>query len=181
MTRWQRGVRVFILCAVVLLGVSAWTCDTGQDSHPNAPQVRGPERGGPPVPPPRNPSPAPGDPKPHEPSPSTSKSEEPMRDIKVTVNFDGKDRAIRVKWRANDRDRVETVKGTKAANNTASWPDQAPVGSTVTVTAWGQGDKDVKGHVMVWVDAANPEGTVCTSVLQPATPASCTGIVPKTK
>src|SRR5262245_38272726 len=108
--RGARALRVFIVSAVVLLGVSAATCDTGSDTHPSAPQAPGPERGGPPVPPPRQvPSPQ-ADPAPAKPSPS--KSEKPMTDFKVTVSFDGVDRAVRVKWTVNGKSRTEVVKGT---------------------------------------------------------------------
>ncbi len=66
MTRQQIAGRLALAFAV-LLGVGAWDCGTGSDTHPNAPQQPGPERGGPPAQQPQageQPNPAAGDPQP---------------------------------------------------------------------------------------------------------------------
>lgn len=146
-----------------------------EDTHPNAPQQPGPNRGGPVAQPPKTPSPAPGDPK-----PEPTKSPDPTRDLKLTVHFDGQ-RSISVLMVIAGKSQRETAKGTKPMGNTITWPGTAPVGSVVSITATPTLDKERKGDIMVWIDAVNPDQTVCASPLASTGGVQCVGAVPKTK
>lgn len=57
-------LKKIIIAMAVLLGAAGAQCDAGEDTHPNAPQAPGPERGGQPAQP-RQPNPQAGDPGPH--------------------------------------------------------------------------------------------------------------------
>ena len=57
-------VAVSVIALTLLTGADGKGCSTGEDTHPNAPQQPGPNRGGPP-PKVKTPDPKPGDPEPH--------------------------------------------------------------------------------------------------------------------
>lgn len=117
-------IRKLILVSAALAALVATTagkCDTGEDTHPNAPQQPGPERGGPAVPTLGTPAPKPADPTPHRTViVRMGEVEAPFLPAEVEIH------ASPVGFQHSD---------ILTSSNTVTWRFEVPEGITVTVYA----------------------------------------------
>ncbi len=96
----MRKVKILV-ALVALVMLTAGKCDTGEDTHPNAPQQPGPDRGGPAVPTNVAPNPHEGDPQPTPKRIVTIRAgvpEENLRPWEIIVVAPGADRPFIDEW-----------------------------------------------------------------------------------
>lgn len=158
----QHRAFVIFIAILAIIGTSAGDCTTGSDTHPNAPQAPGPDRGGPPAQNPGQPNPREGDPTPHR-KVTVRAGEVEAAFLPATIEI----HASPVGFQHSD---IMTT------SNSQGWSFEVPIG--ITVTVYAQLKPARAGSKSGWCSIESERLKDGPRIINGAWTASCTLVIP---